>query len=481
VIGYLSLTRAALRRWTTRAVFVLLLLSLACFESIDTEPYINQSYYHQTIEALNQEGSFMSADTGTLMAGAAKISITPAPGTHGGDLHDLPLAGYGARQGRPAQGILDEVHARALWIRKGTFERVILSLEMLIPPPEAVLALEEKIKDRLGIDPSTIYWGATHTHSGPGGWGVGWLAEAFAGPHHASFQPWLTERIFTCLEAARLDLQPVQWASTSVTTDGLVRNRLVGEKGQVDQQLDSMFFRAGDRVLATIGVFSAHATVVGAHSLDYCGDYPGHWASKIEAATGGTALFLAGGVGSHAAIPPSGNHQGAVQLGEQLAILSLAHLQEAIFSDKVSLAYGEAPVYLPSPHIRIWRVWRLRPWLARLILPIERAVKVQAFQIGNALMISTPCDFSGELCLPIRANFAQHNTHAMVTSFNGHYIGYVVPQKYYFLNEYETQIMGFYGPQMAPYMSEIIMRLGTATLKTNLVGLEIKRAANQAP
>jgi hypothetical protein len=41
--------------------------------------------------------------------------------------------------------------------------------------------------------------------------------------------------------------------------------------------------------------------------------------------------------------------------------------------------------------------------------------------------------------------------------------------------------MGFYGPQMAPYMSEIIMRLGTATLKTNLVGLEIKRAANQAP
>jgi len=69
----------------------------------------------------------------------------------------------------------------------------------------------------------------------------------------------------------------------------------------------------------------------------------------------------------------------------------------------------------------------------------------------------------------------------MVTSFNSHYIGYVVPQKYYFLNEYETQIMGFYGPQMAPYMSEIIMRLGTATLKTNLVGLEIKRAANQAP
>jgi len=56
-----------------------------------------------------------------------------------------------------------------------------------------------------------------------------------------------------------------------------------------------------------------------------------------------------------------------------------------------------------------------------------------------------------------------------------------VPQKYYFLNEYETQIMGFYGPQMAPYMSEIIMRLGTATLKTNLAGLEMERAANQAP
>jgi hypothetical protein len=45
-----------------------------------------------------------------------------------------------------------------------------------------------------------------------------------------------------------------------------------------------------------------------------------------------------------------------------------------------------------------------------------------------------------------------------------HHVGYVVPQKYYFLNEYETQVMGFYGPLMAPYLSEIIIRLGEKIL-----------------
>ena len=37
---------------------------------------------------------------------------------------------------------------------------------------------------------------------------------------------------------------------------------------------------------------------------------------------------------------------------------------------------------------------------------------------------------------------------------------YVVPQKYYFMNEYETQVMGFYGPNTAPYMCELLQRLG---------------------
>jgi len=37
----------------------------------------------------------------------------------------------------------------------------------------------------------------------------------------------------------------------------------------------------------------------------------------------------------------------------------------------------------------------------------------------------------------------------------------VVPQKYYLLNEYETQVMGFYGYQTAPYLTECLQRLAS--------------------
>ena len=42
-----------------------------------------------------------------------------------------------------------------------------------------------------------------------------------------------------------------------------------------------------------------------------------------------------------------------------------------------------------------------------------------------------------------------------------YYFGYVVPQKYYFLNKYETQVMGFYGYQTAPYLTECLQRLAS--------------------
>ena len=76
------------------------------------------------------------------------------------------------------------------------------------------------------------------------------------------------------------------------------------------------------------------------------------------------------------------------------------------------------------------------------------------------LLLGTPCDFSGELALQLQSSWHKEELEIVCTSFNGDYIGYVVPQKYYFLNEYETQVMGFYGLYTAPYMTEMLRRLG---------------------
>jgi hypothetical protein len=45
---------------------------------------------------------------------------------------------------------------------------------------------------------------------------------------------------------------------------------------------------------------------------------------------------------------------------------------------------------------------------------------------------------------------------AMVTSFNGAYTGYIIPCKYYHLNEYESRLMNWFGPGYNPYVNYLI-------------------------
>src|SRR5690606_42076053 len=47
------------------------------------------------------------------------------------------------------------------------------------------------------------------------------------------------------------------------------------------------------------------------------------------------------------------------------------------------------------------------------------------------MLLGTPCDFSGELMPPIDSAARAHGMNAMVTSFNGQYIGYITADQWY--------------------------------------------------
>ena len=146
--------------------------------------------------------------------------------------------------------------------------------------------------------------------------------------------------------------------------------------------------------------------------------------------------------------------------GQQRAAITLQHLDGAPFASRVPWHQAEATLHLPSPHIRVMGLWRLRPWLAHLLIPTVASVQLKALRVGSMLLLGTPCDFSGELALQLQSSWHKDELEIVCTSFNGDYIGYIVPQKYYFMNEYETKIMNFYGLNTAPYMCEMLQRLG---------------------
>jgi hypothetical protein len=146
-------------------------------------------------------------------------------------------------------------------------------------------------------------------------------------------------------------------------------------------------------------------------------------------------------------------------MGQGLAQAVLARLPSVPLTNQVTLGTLGMEVALPELHIRITDSLRLRPWLARRLLPVSPNTFLQVLVFSGTGWVSTPCDFSGELALEIKESCRARGTDAVLTSFNGDYMGYVIPHRYYHLDGYEPRLMSFFGPNIPDYFGELIRTL----------------------
>jgi hypothetical protein len=117
-------------------------------------------------------------------------------------------------------------------------------------------------------------------------------------------------------------------------------------------------------------------------------------------------------------------------------------------------------VALPEVQVRVTDGVRLRPWVAhQLMPPLSDTTVLQAFRFGNCVWLSTPCDYSAELALDLKSVALARGVDAVVTSFNGDYIGYVIPVRHYHRDGYEPRVMNFYGPRVPEVFAEALTRL----------------------
>ncbi len=399
-----------------------------------------------------------------LRVGAARANFTPTTGAAvdhpaRGEFVALPLAGYGNRQGRPAQGVADPLWAKAVAFASAAQTGVVVAADALIIPRDVAEDAARRVRERCGLPREALYFGATHTHCGPGGWGEGRVAEAFAGGFRPGVRVWMAQQLAEAACAALSDLQPAELATASFSATNWVRNRLVGERGRIDPRFSLISVTRTGAPPVVVGAYAAHATVLSGSEMQFSGDYPGVWQRDVERLTGGTAIFLAGAVGSHAPRAPGGGREGAQAMGQALAARTIDAIGQARPVAMAALALVSADIPLPPLQPRLSEDWKIRPWLARRLLPVGERTWVQALRVGDAVWVSTPCDFSGELALDLAARGRDRGVETVVTSFNGDYVGYVVPAAYYSLNTYETRTMAFFGPQLPGYLSAVMEAL----------------------
>jgi len=443
-------------------LLALFLLALVfSLDDVDHRPYFREPYYTESVSRLRAHTATNAIARGELAAGFGRALLTPtinAPqdDPEKGEFRSMPLAGYGQRSGRPATGVHDELYVKAVALRVGGSLGVMLGADALIIPPEVTALAMSRIEQELKLSREQIYLSATHTHCSLGGWGEGFVAEAFAGDFQPGSRVWFSDRIVSAIRDAIADLKPASFGHNRFAAPEFIRNRLVGELGRVDPEFSYAVFKQNDGKLALLGSFSAHATVLSGNVMEFSGDYPGYWQRAIEKETGGAAVFLAGGVGSHSPVSGGKAFEGVEKMGQALSQRLLAQLPQTALTNWIAFGMLGFDLTLPPLNIRVSDNIRLRPWLAKRIMPARSAAYLQAFRLNDSMWISTPCDFSGELALDIKDFLRVRGSHAVVTSFNGDYVGYVICPRYYHMNGYEPRVMSFFGPNVPDYFDEFI-------------------------
>ena len=446
---------------------ILILLLVAIYfsitTSIDSTPYFKASYYKTTEARLDSLKNKLIVSNDSVNAGFSKVSITPSVGNsednvEAGKFKEAPLAGFGARNGKSATGVHDSVFIKAAAIKVGTQLVVIVGADILILPPniidEATIVLEKQ-----GVHRDQVFYAASHTHSSIGGWGPGFIGEQFAGKANPNINKWLVLQITKAVTSAIADLHPARIGNGSFKAATYTKNRIVGESGTKNSDFTFISIEQIGGRKAVIGSYGAHATTMGADNMEFSADYPGYWQHKMEEDAVDLAIFCGGSVGSQS---PTGEGKGFEKpknIGESLADSLKIYLPKIELKDKTDLSSMTLKVDLPPYNIRLTTQTNFTTWVSKKLMPYPENVYLQTIKIGNLIWLTAPCDFSGEFALQLKNSLASKGYNANVTSFNGSYVGYIIPGKYFYFDSYEPKTMGWFGPNMGEYTFELLRHL----------------------
>ncbi len=157
-----------------------------------------------------------------MRAGFAKIEITPPLGT--------PLMGAGAAWGRCAEGVLDPLYARVLYVEQGQQRAVICGLDVCFVDREDVRKFSRALVERSGLDPRSVLINASHTHAGPA---LGTYFDLQLRPPPADYVARLWKTVSKALKQARGNAAEVR-IRAGVTQTALPLNRRCRRNGRIE-------------------------------------------------------------------------------------------------------------------------------------------------------------------------------------------------------------------------------------------------------
>lgn len=263
-------------------------------------------------------------DTIEWKAGVATVVITPS--------QPMWMAGYASRT-KPSDGVLTDLHAKALAIEDSTGSRAVIVTTDLISIPRV---LREQVVAAVGqqfkLNGNGLLLNCSHTHCSPVvkddlELSVMYRLEPEQRTRIETYFVELRNKLVAVIGAAIEDLQPAN-LSYSHARCGVSMNRRLPTKegfqnspfpdGPVDQDVPVLRVESADKKLKAVAFgYACHNTTTGIQQFN--ADYAGYAQTEIEKAhPGATALFVMGCGGDQNPYP-RGQIEWAQSHGKSLA------------------------------------------------------------------------------------------------------------------------------------------------------------------
>lgn len=447
----MKVVRVLLRILLGLVLFIILFLAVS-LAPVDDTPYRQMPYYAQTKQRLDQLPAPPRAKS-LIRAGWSKANITPP--------YTTPTGGYGVRRGKHWRVVSDSIFARAIVLDNGSTRVAVVSLDLLITPPTVTEALKKRLPE-VGLRWENVYTGAIHSHNSVGGWAPGLVGQLIAGEYDEKIVTRITDGVLTAIRNAQADMDPVQigYGQTDASDHIISRIAHSGPTRPLDGQVRLLKLQKQTGESALLCTFAGHATLFNGDNGDYLSrDYPGSLVDRLEKTSADFALFMAGAVGSTGPrARGTTDFQEIRNYAGDLALRIERTVPQIQTRPDSSLAILTLPLGLREPHPRVIGNWRVRPWLFYAIYG-DYPSDLKALRIGKTVLLGTPCDFSGEFVADFTPLTTKKGVNLMITSFDGGYIGYVTPDRYYDRTTYETRDMNWFGPYNGAYFEEMMMGL----------------------
>jgi neutral ceramidase len=415
-------------------------------------------------------GAVGEASAASLKAGVARVSINPVE-----EKIPTQLGGYGARDGKPAQGTLDTIYGKVILFDSGGEKSAIITMDACSVP---ICLVEETLKktaiENLTLDRCLVP--ASHSHAGLEGLALD-RRNVANNPHIGIFsEPMLnfvTDRLASALKEANTALQPVKAASGAVDLPHMNRNRR-GSKCVDPQATVLRLDKTDGSPYAVFVNYTAHGTFVDEHEMLVSGEWAGSMQRTVEDLIGGgvTCLYANGAEGDTAPQGRSGgsHYEQAWNYGRQVGI-AVGRLAKDLHAENVSrFAVGcdwvtlpprqGAPDFVKIAGAEYHVTQEQLDQMVQLLFP-EKA-PLYALRVNGFEMVTFPGEPICELGTAVKAALrAAGIAHPCVGGLTTDGIGYILTKEEYHKSGYEVTA-SFYGDGLGQLLLDRAKALGLA-------------------